>query len=157
MTLYVEGADSYLGIRETAESVRIGANECRMLIPTDATGDRLGLFSLSLAPNGPHARPHYHRVMTELFIVHSGEVRLTRGDEEVTGTAGTALYVPPGAPHGFANTSGEQAELLIAFVPGLHRERFFRGLADLIDLDTAPTPAELAEFATRFDQYTVRE
>ncbi|MDN3259033.1 cupin domain-containing protein [Streptomyces sp. CSDS2] len=148
--------ESYLGTPEQAEQVPIGTNVCRMLVPTQATGGRLGLFSLSMPPNGPYASPHFHKEMTELFVVLSGEVTLTRGETPVTARPGTALYVPPGTPHGFANVSDTPAELLIAFMPGRHREDFFRGLAELLNRDVVPGEQELEEFAERFDQYRYR-
>ncbi|WP_331721283.1 cupin domain-containing protein [Streptomyces sp. NBC_00212] len=162
MTLYAQtgSADhtdrSHLGTPEAADATRIGSNTARMLIPTDATGGQLGLFSLSLASKGPFASPHFHKEMTELFVVLSGEVQLLRGDEPVDAKAGSALYVPPGTPHGFANISDEPAELLVAFMPGNGREKFFYGLSDLLNRDVAPTEEELEEFAEQFDQYRYR-
>ncbi|WP_052865672.1 cupin domain-containing protein [Streptomyces niger] len=156
MTLFAQPGDTHLGTPETAETVTIGSNTCRMLIPTTVTGGELGLFSLSMPPNGPYASPHFHKEMTEVFIVRSGEVQLMRGTEPVTAHAGSALYVPPNTPHGFANVSDQPAELLIAFTPGGGREGFFRGLGDLLERDDLPTEDELAEFAERFDQYRYR-
>ncbi|MFD0395149.1 hypothetical protein ACFQ3Z_35000 [Streptomyces nogalater] len=46
--------------------------------------------------------------------------------------------------------------MLIAFMPGRHREDFFRGLADLLNRDVVPGEQELEEFAERFDQYRYR-
>ncbi|GAA2448380.1 cupin domain-containing protein [Streptomyces glaucus] len=154
MTLLVHADRSYLGTPDTADTVSIGTNKCTILIPTHTTGDHLGLFSLSLAPHGPYATPHFHKNMTELFIVASGEVQLTRGNTSVTAGPGTALYVPPGTPHGFANVSDAPAELMIAFTPGAHRERFFLGLADLFNQSSPPTEEELRKFAEQHDQYT---
>lgn len=144
---------SYLGTPDTAEAVTIGTNTCRMLIPTEATGNTLGLFALSLPPRGPYASPHFHKEMTELFIVRSGQIQLMRGTEPVTAGPGTALYVPPGTPHGFANVSDDPAELLIAFTPGGRREGFFHGLADLLGGDQPPAQEQLTELAERYDQY----
>ncbi|MFE6775090.1 cupin domain-containing protein [Streptomyces sp. NPDC057702] len=156
MTLYTHTDESYLGTPEDADRAQIGRNVCKMLIPTRATGGKLGLFSLSMAPDGPSAAPHFHQEMTELFVVLSGEVSLLRGQTPVTAEAGTALYVPPGTPHGFANHSGAPAELLIAFMPGNNRENFFYGLADLLSRQQVPSEEELEKFAEQFDQYRYR-
>ncbi|SDP95249.1 Cupin domain-containing protein [Actinopolyspora xinjiangensis] len=153
MTFYTSEKKSYIGTPEQAEGVHIGENFCKIIVPTGETGNELGLFGLSLAPNGPYAKPHFHKEMTELFVVHSGEVLLTRGAEQINAKPGTALYVPPGIPHGFANVSDSPAELLISFTPGRNREKFFYGLADLLNSKTLPTEEELEKFSELHDQY----
>ncbi|MFB4426957.1 cupin domain-containing protein [Streptomyces sp. QL37] len=154
MTLFTHEDASHLGVPGQAESVTIGTNTCTMLIPTEATHDGFGLYSLAMPPHGPFASPHFHKEMTEVFIVRTGQVQLLRGNEYVTADAGSALYVPPGTPHGFANVGEDPAELLIAFMPGRHREGFFRGMAELIQEDQVPpTQEQLTELAERYDQY----
>ncbi|MBN9141055.1 MAG: cupin domain-containing protein [Micrococcales bacterium] len=51
----------------------------------------------------------------ELYLVISGEVVMTVGGERTVLTAGDAVYVPEGVPHGVANETDAPAELILLF------------------------------------------
>lgn len=46
------------------------------------------------------AKPHYHKICTELYYVLDGEGKVTLDDEEVAVRPGTMLHIPPGVVHG---------------------------------------------------------
>lgn len=46
------------------------------------------------------AKPHYHKICTELYYVLDGEGTVTLDDEEVAVRPGTLLHIPPGVVHG---------------------------------------------------------
>lgn len=66
----------------------------------DDTG---GAFSLLEAEEPPHFGPpmHIHHDAAEAFYVVSGEYVIFIGDEEHRCPAGSFIYIPAGAPHGF--------------------------------------------------------
>jgi mannose-6-phosphate isomerase-like protein (cupin superfamily) len=69
-----------------------------------ASGDDTAqAFSLLEAEEPPHFGPpmHIHRDAAEAFYVISGEYVIFIGDEEHVCPAGTFVYIPAGAPHGF--------------------------------------------------------
>ncbi|GAA3661769.1 cupin domain-containing protein [Microbacterium marinilacus] len=53
----------------------------------------------------------------ELYLVVSGEVVVTVGDERAVLRSGDAVYVPEGVPHGAKNESDLPAELVLLFGP----------------------------------------
>lgn len=53
----------------------------------------------------------------EMYIVVSGEVMVTVGEERAVLRPGDAVYVPEGVPHGAKNESAEPAELILLFGP----------------------------------------
>ncbi|MCV0402664.1 MAG: cupin domain-containing protein [Chloroflexi bacterium] len=69
-----------------------------------ASGDDTGgAFSLLEAEEPPHFGPpmHIHHDAAEAFYVVSGEYVIFIGDEEHVCPAGSFVYIPAGAPHGF--------------------------------------------------------
>lgn len=46
------------------------------------------------------AKPHYHKICTELYYVLDGEGKVTLDDEEIAVRPGTMLHIPPGVVHG---------------------------------------------------------
>lgn len=53
----------------------------------------------------------------ELYIVVAGEVVVTVDGERAVLSAGDAVYVPTGVPHGVKNASDAPADLLLLFGP----------------------------------------
>jgi mannose-6-phosphate isomerase-like protein (cupin superfamily) len=66
------------------------------------------------------AEPHIHRRHTDAFYVLEGEmtVRLGPDLEEVVGSAGTLVVIPPGVVHGFDNESAGEVRFLNMHAPG---------------------------------------
>jgi oxalate decarboxylase/phosphoglucose isomerase-like protein (cupin superfamily) len=90
--------------------------------------------SIRLGPVRMHARHD------EGFYVVSGAARFTVGETVYDAPAGTLVMVPPGAPHTFANPTGETTVLLNTFTPDLYVE-YFHDLRDMI-ADGRPLTAE---------------
>lgn len=65
--------------------------------------DTAQAFSLLEADEPPNFGPpmHIHHDAAEAFYVLSGEYRIFVGDDEYTCPAGSFIYIPAGAPHGF--------------------------------------------------------
>ncbi|MER6223165.1 cupin domain-containing protein [Streptomyces sp900105755] len=131
------------------EVLMLGTTRMRVLEDGRTTGHRLGLAESVLAPHTPGPPQHRHAQHDEGFYVVSGSVRFTVGDEDYDATAGTLVMVPPGAPHTFANVTGEPAVMLSTFTPDLYVQ-YFRDLRDLFATGTAPDPRASAEIMSRY-------
>ncbi|MGY4977752.1 cupin domain-containing protein [Streptomyces sp. 900105755] len=131
------------------EVLMLGTTRMRVLEDGRTTGHRLGLAESVLAPHTPGPPQHRHAQHDEGFYVVSGSVRFTVGDEDYDSTAGTLVMVPPGAPHTFANVTGEPAVMLSTFTPDLYVQ-YFRDLRDLFATGTAPDPRASAEIMSRY-------
>lgn len=76
-------------------------------------------------------------------------MRFTVGEEDHEATAGTFVMVPTGAPHTFANTTGEPAVMLSTFTPDLYVQ-YFRDLQDMIAAGEALTPRATVRTMSRY-------
>lgn len=131
------------------ETIVLGTTRLRVLEDGSNTGHRLGLAESVLAPHTPGPPQHRHAQHDEGFYVISGAVRFTVGDEDHDATAGTLVMVPPGAPHTFANVTGEPAVMLSTFTPDLYVQ-YFRDLRDMIAGGGAVTPEAAIETMSRY-------
>ena len=68
-----------------------------------AGDDTAQAFSLLEADEPPNFGPpmHIHHDAAEAFYVVSGEYRIFIGEDEYACPAGSFIYIPAGAPHGF--------------------------------------------------------
>jgi mannose-6-phosphate isomerase-like protein (cupin superfamily) len=152
--------------RYTADSGEISATMRRGDTPADheafgfsyhylatkaSTDGDFGLFRVDLAPASGGPGPHFHKTMSESFVVLSGTMSLFDGRDWVNATAGDFLYVPPGGMHGFRNVADQPASILMLFAPGAPREQYFEGIATMADM----TDEQRREFLTRHDNYYI--
>ncbi|MER7178735.1 cupin domain-containing protein [Streptomyces hyaluromycini] len=131
------------------EVLMLGTTRMRVLEDGRTTGHRLGLAESVLAPHTPGPPQHRHARHDEGFYVVSGSVRFTVGDEEYDAGAGTLVMVPPGAPHTFANVTGEPAVMLSTFTPDLYVQ-YFRDLRDLFAADGPPSRQANIDVMSRY-------
>jgi quercetin dioxygenase-like cupin family protein len=122
------------------ESIRLGPVRMRILEDGSTTGHRLGVGEITLAPHTDGPPQHRHARHDEGFYVASGAAWFTVGETVYDAPAGTLVMVPPGAPHTFANPTGETTVLLNTFTPDLYVE-YFHDLRDMI-ADGRPLTAE---------------
>ncbi len=101
------------------------------------------------------AAPHFHRTFSESFFVLSGAASLYDGKRWFDAEPGDFLHVPLGGVHAFRSVLGASVSLLILVVPGVPRETFFEGLADLIERRWNPSPHQLAAFYSLHDTFPV--
>ncbi|WP_436849243.1 cupin domain-containing protein [Streptomyces atriruber] len=124
----------------------------RVLEDGSHTAHRLGLTESVLAPHTPGPPQHRHAQHDEGFYVLSGTVRFTVGAQDHDAGAGTFVLVPAGAPHTFANISGQPAVMLSMFTPDLYVQ-YFRDLQDTIADGRPLTPdanlRTMSRYATR--------
>ena len=114
------------------------------------SGDALGSFALiefDLAPGFPGPVLHRHERMTDSFYVLEGELNLRLGDDRVSAVGGSYAFVPPGNAHTFTGSEGGRVRALNLMAPaGLERY-----LEEVAAMGGPPDPAQMAEFASRYD------
>ena len=129
---------------DDGEAVVIGRTQVRILEDGSATEHRLGIAEITIAPHTDGPPQHRHAHHDEGFYVVSGRVTFTVGTETHEASAGTLVMVPPGAPHTFANLTGERAVMLNTFTPDLYVQ-YFRDLRDMIAAGRPATPEAMTE------------
>lgn len=121
-----------------------------------STKGEFGLYLWETADSGPGPTGHIHKTMSESFFILTGTIQLFNGERWVDAKPGDFLYVPPGAIHGFRNTSGQLASMLILFTPGAPREGYFEAIAERA-AGRQFTEEEWAEICIRHDNYFIDE
>ncbi|MFD8420802.1 cupin domain-containing protein [Streptomyces sp. NPDC059466] len=134
---------------DDGETIVMGTTRMRVLEDGSHTGHRLGIAESVLAPHTPGPPQHRHAQHDEGFYVVSGSVRFTVGDQDYDATAGALVMVPPGAPHTFANITGQPAVMLSTFTPDLYVQ-YFRDLQNLFAGGRPPTPQDSAHVMSRY-------
>jgi mannose-6-phosphate isomerase-like protein (cupin superfamily) len=116
---------------EGGESIQIGPTLVRILEDGTTTQHRLGIGEITIPPHTDGPPQHRHARHDEGFYVVSGTARFTVGETSYDAPPGTLVMIPPGAPHTFANPTGEPTVLLNTFTPDLYVQ-YFRDLRDTI-------------------------
>jgi mannose-6-phosphate isomerase-like protein (cupin superfamily) len=111
---------------------------------------------------------HLHRGAEELFYILDGELDLlafepqaksagdwrgwqsASGARVMRGGPGSAMFVPAGCPHAFANPGIVPARMLFLVSPPGH-ERYLEEIGKLIGQGGPPDPAAIAEIRARHD------
>lgn len=111
-----------------------GADRGRVLVSGRDTSGRYSLMEwIVAAGDGLPAQnygAHRHGAIEETFYVRRGTLEFLLDDAVTTLRAGDFVRVPPGVRHGYANTSGEEVELLVSFHPGGFEELFLKYRTD---------------------------
>lgn len=128
-----------------------GPPAVRFVAPGSTTGGRYGLFEYTTRP-GPGARPHLHRTFSESFYVLAGELTIFDGSGWSVCGVGDYVHVPDNGVHAFRNDGDVDARFLILFAPGVARERFFTGLAEIRGSGRTLSEAEWVAFYAEHDQ-----
>lgn len=99
------------------------ADFTEILATHEQTGEALGLFRQTIAPNsGPPA--HVHHSEDEFFYVVSGEFRVKLGDRTVSAPERSVIFVPRGTAHAFRNVGTQPGVLLVGVTPGGFEKMF---------------------------------
>jgi mannose-6-phosphate isomerase-like protein (cupin superfamily) len=124
-------------------------------------------FEAVVAP-GFDVGAHLHRQAEELFYILDGELDLlsfeprarTSGDWQswesangqrvLRGGPGSAMFVPVGCPHAFANPADSPARMLFMVSPPGH-EHYLDELGEVLRKGGPPDPALVAEVRARHD------
>jgi mannose-6-phosphate isomerase-like protein (cupin superfamily) len=135
----------------SAETLVAPLVELQLLLDSTATSGALSAHRVRLGNGAEGANPHRHLGSSEMFYVLDGMVDLLVGGDLITATTGDLVVVPPGLPHAFAASGGQDGELLVVITPGIDRFDFFRSVHSV--LIGAMSPSSLNGAGDRFDNY----
>jgi quercetin dioxygenase-like cupin family protein len=101
-------------------------------VHVDST-DTAGQFALLEVEGAPGGEPplHVHKNEDEMFYVLEGQLKVRRGEEELTADAGDSVFLPRGVAHTFKILS-KAARFLVYITPGGF-ESYFRELGHPVD------------------------
>lgn len=115
---------------------------------TGAHGSSASCFEV-VVPPGFDVGAHTHHRSEEFFYILEGELDLLafeplkrteerwqdwespEGDRVVRAGAGSCMFVPPGCPHAFMNSTGKPARMLFQSSPAPNHERYFEELCEI--------------------------
>ena len=103
-----------------------------------------------ILPPGVSTGLHVHRVQEETFYVLEGECQWQIGEQVVSATPGTYVFIPPGVPHNIANASGKTARMIMTVSPPGH-EHYFEELVKLVASGSPPDANAIAALRSRYD------
>jgi mannose-6-phosphate isomerase-like protein (cupin superfamily) len=130
---------------------------------------RTGSIFEVVIPPGFDVGAHLHTRTEEFFYVLDGELEMlafeprvrtldswrewesASGRRCVRATARTAVLVPPGCPHAFANTTRKPATMLFQASPPPDHERYFEELLDILNAGGPPDRAAIEALRARYD------
>ena len=115
-----------------------------IVLLADAT--ELGISTSRAEAGGPSPPRHFHPRHGESFGVLEGEMAFAVDGEEVMATAGSWVYVPPGAVHTFWFPGASGARFLTVHTPSFGWGDYLRAL------DRARTDDDLVAARAAFDQ-----
>lgn len=106
------------------EMIEVAGNRIRIMV---ASASQL-VCDYSAAPSFPGPPLHVHPRFDETYLVLSGRLQVTVGEQRRELEPGATAYVSGSLPHTFANPTGERVRFLSVCSPGGF-EDFFRAVA----------------------------
>lgn len=128
----------------TGESIWTMGNTFTLKATAQSTGGSMLLLEASVLPqSGPP--PHVHHETDEAFWVLEGEIEFL-GDRSFVAGAGSFVFIPKGAVHGFKDVGSGTAKFIGLALPG-GLQGYFRevGLPAGEGAAPPPTPEEAAK------------
>jgi quercetin dioxygenase-like cupin family protein len=154
---FVLSRESGRRIRGSGMILKVGADQSK----------HWSAFEVQVPP-GFDVGAHLHRDAEELFYILEGELELLAfeprvrtkdnwrawesktGAKVVRGGAGSAMFVPSGCPHAFANPGTAAARMLFLVAPPGH-EHYQDEIGELLSQGGPPDPAAIAKLRARYD------
>lgn len=150
-----EGSPSFVSQPGEGRRLQIRAGEVIVREDGSRTQGSLGVFEQKSRPGDRGPVPHFHKEMTEIFIILQGGLRFFTQDEPFQAGAGSFVFISPGTVHSFEADPVEGAHFLIMFSPAQNRIAFFEGLSAAYQSQGGFDPAELTRFMQQHDQFPV--
>ena len=101
-----------------------GSISMTILLDEASVGSDVGLSLGTFLP-GANVAEHVHEGAAEILYIMSGEMELVIGGTTVIARAGSAVYIPPDAPHSARVSTGiEPVEVVQVYSPGGAEQRF---------------------------------
>ena len=113
-------SDVNLVAADSGDTFSIGTIKVRILEDGSHTDNRLGAAEFIIPPRIAPVPPHVHRMHDETFLVISGKLLFSAGNDSYEVAAGGYVVVPIGAPHKFTNPFDEPAVFFNSFTPAYY-------------------------------------
>ena len=123
---------------------RVFASELEVKAGHD-DGLSFGLFRSTFPRGGGMPFLHLHRTYEEAFYLIQGEVEFQIADEQVRAVPGSAVLIPPGAPHCFRNVGEGDADWIVITTPPV--------AVQLIEGVGSVAPGDVDALARLFERY----
>lgn len=135
---------------------------------TGADGSFVSAFEV-VVPPGFDVGAHSHLRSQEFFYVLEGTLdllafeptertgedwqdwRSAAGDRVVQAGAGSCMFVPPGCPHAFRNSTAEPARMLFQSYPSPDHERYFEEICEIFSAGRSVDPDAVQRLRDRYD------
>jgi quercetin dioxygenase-like cupin family protein len=109
-----------LVLGSSGETFKAGPIQIRILEDGSRTDNRFGAVMITVPPKVDQIPPHLHRMHDETFLVISGKLRFSAGQDSWDVAAGEYVVVPVGAAHKFTNPFDEPAVFFNSFTPAYY-------------------------------------
>jgi uncharacterized RmlC-like cupin family protein len=118
------------------------------------TNGAVSITSGTIVAGADNAKPHFHELSWEVFVILSGSLQLLLDEEVVTVGGGGLVAVPPGVVHAFGATPEADVQAVVFVTPGVRRFDYFRLLPRILAGEIPP--AELEEMHRTYDVHFVQ-
>ena len=119
---------------------------------SEQTGGTFALVEGTAPPRTQGPGLHMHTREDESFYILEGALKFRIGEQTVTATAGSTVFMPRGIPHTFCNPFDEPARVLGLITPGGF-ERFFEDQLEMmksVPEGGSPSPAAMEAIAHKY-------
>ena len=128
----------------------LGGGSFQLRFLAQSPDQQIAITDNVVPPAYPGPVRHRHEVMTDIFYVLEGTLLLELDGEHRSLTAGGFALVPPGVVHTFSNPDDVPARFLNIYQPA-GNEHYLKEVGQRLAAGQAPTPAEMAAIARRYD------
>ncbi|MEP3210507.1 MAG: cupin domain-containing protein [Maribacter sp.] len=113
------------------ENYNYAQDHCFIKLSSNKTNGELCFVEDTLKP-GFYLGRHHHKIMTEVFYILEGEVRLIFDNESIIASAGDTITIPPNVWHAASCKNG--GKMLTIFKSGQF-DLYLKKLSQLTDSD----------------------
>lgn len=139
---------------------------------TGADGSSISFFEV-VVPPGFDVGAHTHQRSQEFFYVLDGELDLlafepvdrteeswydwksAAGDRAVRASAGSCMFIPPGTPHAFRNSTDKPARMLFQSYPSPDHERYFEEICEIFSAGRTVSSDAVQKLRDRYDVHQI--
>jgi quercetin dioxygenase-like cupin family protein len=107
------------------------------------------------AASGFNTGDHVHSRIEEIFYIVEGEFQVRAGEQTLRAKPGDFVLVPPGVAHGFGNSAGAPAKMVLLISPAGVHERYFEELSAILSQPGPPDVQAIADLRLRYDTQQV--
>ena len=132
-----------------SQDIRIGELTIRFLVEGEHSNGSAAIFEVEVPAGARVPAPHSHDTYEETMYGIEGTLTWTiEGTQHPLGP-GDHVCIKRGETHGFVNSSGAHAKQLAVVTPAAIGPRFFRDMAEVINVGGPPDPAAIGAVMRR--------